>query len=144
MSLMQIVARAVGRVLPVHTALAEMVWGFDKTAQENSDVIKVWLDWSTGFRDDIWPRYLLMQERLYAAVRDVLSRGKGQGMIAPPVNIDAAARLFIGGGHTVALARFAGENQQNIEILIEHLIESIMSLGREAVPAPRPAQFIRN
>ncbi len=137
-SLLKIVTRAVREGVSARTALTEMVTEFDRAAQEDSDVVKVWLDWSTGFRADVWPRYLLMQEQLHAAVRKVLAAGKRRGEISEQMNIKAAARLFIGGGHTVALTRFAGASPQEIEILIDHLIRSIMSIGLEADRATAP------
>jgi TetR/AcrR family hemagglutinin/protease transcriptional regulator len=120
----------------VHEALRLMVTGFDQAARENPDAIKVWLDWSTGFRADVWPRYLRMQERLHAAVRRVLVRGKKEGLLAEGLDPKASARLFVGGGHTVALMRFAGVSAEEIDVLIDHLIRSVTAVGRDD---PRPA-----
>ncbi len=117
----------------VQETLSLMVKGFDKAAQEDPEMIKVWLDWSTGFRADVWPGYLRMQERLHAAVRKALSRGKRAGTLSPQLNTAAAARLFVGGGHTIALARFAGASRREIAILIDHLIKSIMAIGRDGL-----------
>lgn len=119
----------------VHETLSLMVKGFDKAAQEEPEIIKVWLDWSTGFRADVWPGYLRMQERLHGAVRKALSRGKRAGTLSPRLNTAAAARLFVGGGHTIALARFAGASRREIAILIDHLIMSITAIGRDGLGA---------
>jgi TetR/AcrR family hemagglutinin/protease transcriptional regulator len=131
-SLLKIVTGAVREGISVRTALTEMVEGLDRAAREDSEFVKVWLDWSTGFRADVWPRYQLMQEQLLAGVRKVLAAGKRSGEISPRMNIRAAARLFVGGGHTVALTRFAGESQKEIDVLIDHLIRAVMSIGLEA------------
>jgi TetR/AcrR family hemagglutinin/protease transcriptional regulator len=119
----------------VQETLSLMVRGFDKAAQEDPELIKVWLDWSTGFRADVWPGYLRMQERLHGAVRKALSRGKRDGVLSPQLNTAAAARLFVGGGHTIALARFAGATRREITILIDHLIKSIMAIGHDGLGA---------
>ena len=131
-SLLKIVTGAVREGIPARAALREMVEGLDRAAREESDFVKVWLDWSTGFRADVWPRYQLMQEQLLAGVRKVLAAGKRSGEISPRMNIRAAARLFVGGGHTVALTRFAGAGQKEIDVLIDHLIRAVMSIGLEA------------
>lgn len=115
----------------VRETLGLMVRGFDRAAQDDPELIKVWLDWSTGFRADVWPGYLRMQERLHAAVRKALARGKREGALSPHLNTAAAARLFVGGGHTIALARFAGANRREIAILVDHLIKSITAIGRD-------------
>jgi len=137
--LMAIVSDPKIEAAAAHAALSMMVTGFDRAAREQPDVIKVWLDWSTGFRADVWPRYLRMQEKLHAAARRALTRGKRQGILSGQLNTRAAARLFVGGGHTVALMRFAGASQGEIEILIDHLIRSVTCIGLEARISPRQA-----
>lgn len=128
-ALLKIVADSARQATSTFTGLSEMVSGLDRAARETPDIVKVWLDWSTGFRADVWPRYALMQEQLYAAVRKVLTAGKRQGSLSEKLNVKAAARLFVGGGHTVVLARFGGASQDEIEILIEYLIGSVMNIG---------------
>ena len=113
----------------VHEALWLMAHSFDRAVRDDPDVIKVWLDWSTGFRADVWPGYLRMQERLHNAVQKILARGKRLGLLSEALNAKAASRLFIGGGHTVALMRFAGASQREIEILMDHLICGTTSIG---------------
>ena len=108
--------------------LTVMVQGFDQAARDASDVIKVWLDWSTGIRADVWPGYLHFYDGLHAAIGKILLGGKTRGELSPTIDVDAAARLFIGGGHTIALARFAGVPSDEISILIDHLVDSIMSI----------------
>ena len=44
-------------------------------------------------------------------VRKALARGKRTGTLSPRLNTAAAARLFVGGGPTIALARFAGASE---------------------------------
>ena len=136
-SLLKIVSDAVRETTSVFAGLSEMVSGLDRAAQEMPDVIKVWLDWSTGFRADVWPRYILMQEQLHAAARKVLMAGKRQGSLSENLNVKAAARLFVGGGHTVVLARFAGASTSEIEVLIQYLIASVMNIGQVVFQTPR-------
>ncbi|MBL6750062.1 MAG: TetR/AcrR family transcriptional regulator [Nevskia sp.] len=128
--LMRIILDLPVEKLSVREALSMMAEGFDRAAREDSDVIKVWLDWSTGFRADVWPRYLRMQERLLAVVHRVLARGKRQGALSGQLNTKAAARLFVGGGHSVALSRLEGATEQEIRVLVGHLVESVAGIGR--------------
>lgn len=126
--------------LSVHDALASMVAAFDDATRNDPDVIKVWLDWSTGFRDEVWQRYLLMQERVYAAVQRTLTRAKRQGILSERLNAKAAARLFVGGGSTIALARVAGAGEREIQTLTDHLIASVLSIGLTPDPPAVPAK----
>lgn len=111
-----------------------MVAGFDQAARDDSGSIKVWLDWSTGFRADVWLRYLEMQERILVDVRSALARGKRSRELSAQLNVRAAARLFVGGGRTVAFSRFAGASEDEIETLIDHLVRGVISIG---IDSPR-------
>lgn len=71
-----------------------------------------------------------MYAQLLADVRVTLVRGKRSGELSRGLNVDAAARLFIGGGRTVALTRFAGGSEAEIRVLIEHLVSSVVGIGR--------------
>lgn len=93
------------------------------------DFIKVWLDWSTGVSSDLWPRYTVLNGRFIEATQKVLTRGKREGVIPAHLNVKAAARLFIGGGHTVALMQFAGASQSEFDAIIDQLIGMIMEKG---------------
>lgn len=137
--LLAIVTTALAGKPSPRDALAIMAHGFDLAAREDAAVVKVWLDWSTGFRAEVWQSYLELQDKLYEAVRKVLAAGKRQGVLSERLNVKAAARLFIGGGHTIALTRFAGAGQNEIDILTAHLIDSIMAIGCAEVPARVPA-----
>lgn len=112
--------------------LSTIARDFDAAARHDPDVIKVWLDWGTGFRDEVWPRYRVMQERVYEQVRRALARGKRLGELSPAMNVMAATRLFVGGGHTIVLMRLAGAGEREIATLIDHLVKSVISIGREA------------
>ena len=129
--LMAIVDDVEIKKMTARDALSRMVLDFDKAAQEFPEVIKVWLDWSTGFRADVWPRYLTMQDRLLETVRRVLVRGQRAGELSPSIDALSAARLYVGGGHTVALLRFAGGAPADIDRLINHLIRSIIGIRFE-------------
>lgn len=131
-SLLQITERVAAQKLSAQASLSLMVAGFDAAARQDPDVVKVWLDWSTGFRDEVWQGYMQMQERVLADVRSALARGKRQGELSQRLNVRAAARLFVGGGRTVALARFSGASETEIGILIDHLVQSVTSIGLAA------------
>jgi TetR/AcrR family hemagglutinin/protease transcriptional regulator len=129
-ALLPIVLRPNLEKLRANDSLAAMAGDFDRAARDRPEVIAVWLDWSTGFRAKVWPRYLLMQGRLHAAVERALARGKRHGLLPRGLNSKAAARLFVGGGHTIALMRFAGASDREIATLIDHLIKGTTSIGQ--------------
>ena len=110
-------------------SLLRIVRDFDQAACATPETVKVWLDWSTGFRADVWDRYLVFEHAVQSDVGRILARGKRRHELSKDLNVAAAARLFIGGGRTVALARFAGLSGREVNALILHLVEGIVGFG---------------
>lgn len=134
--LIEVVSTALGGRKSVHEALRLLAVNFSNAAREKPDMTKVWLDWSTGVRADVWARYMALLERLYGIAQKLLERGKQEGVIPPALNARAAARVYLGGGHTVALMKFSGATPREFEAVIEHLVRGAMGLGvGEDLPA---------
>ncbi|MDO8839408.1 MAG: TetR/AcrR family transcriptional regulator [Parvibaculum sp.] len=132
--LIEIVSRSLGGPKSVSEALTELAVNFARDAKDKPDMIKVWLDWSTGVRADVWPRYMDVLERLHGIARKVLERGKREGVIPQGLNVKAAARVYLGGGHTVALMQFSDATSSEFEAVIDHLVRAAMGMGVEAAP----------
>lgn len=130
--LLDMAAESLGSSLPVYDALILLATRFTHDALERPDMIKVWLDWSTGVRADVWPRYLDVLDQLHEAARKVFMRGKREGLLGEGVNVKAAARIYIGGGHTVALMQFAGATRGDMDKLIDQLVRGVMGIGMDA------------
>lgn len=99
---------------------------FARDALDQPNVVKVWLDWSTGISSPVWPEYLRVLERLHGAVIKVLTRGKRMKIVPPDLDTRAAARTFAGGGHTVALMQFAGIAPREVDAVIDQLVGGAM------------------
>ena len=134
--LIEIVSCSLDDAKPVHEALEALAVNFSRDAKEKPDMIKVWLDWSTGVRADVWPRYMDVLERLHEIAEKILERGKREGVIPPALNVKAAARTYLGGGHTVALMQFSGAKPHEFDAVIGHLVRAAMGLGLDAPPPP--------
>ncbi len=52
------------------------------------------------------------------------SRGKREGVLPASLNVKAAARLYLGGGHTLALMQFADASEPEVEALIARVPRS--------------------
>jgi TetR/AcrR family transcriptional regulator, hemagglutinin/protease regulatory protein len=127
--LLRTVSEALGGDKTVFEALTTSAVNFSQCALTDPDRIKVWLDWSTGVRADVWPRYLDLLATLQGFAEAVFVRGKVTGQVSPALDVKAAARLYIGGGHTVALMMFSGATPDDRAALIDHLVRSIIDLG---------------
>lgn len=113
----------------IHDVLKRLAVRFAEDAILRPDLIKVWLDWSTGVRAGIWPRYLALLEQLHATARRIIAKGRADGTLSASVDVDSVARLFIGGGHTLALMQFGGAKPREMLLFAEHLVQSIMNIN---------------
>lgn len=93
--------------------------------------IRVWLDWSTAVREDIWNQYVALQVRIIARFRELIASGKAVEDIASAADSDDAAHLLVGQGHMLVLMRLAGVDAKRVSHFIDHLVDS-------TIPPPRP------
>ena len=129
--LLEMVLGTLGGQGSVHDCLMDLATQFTQSARVDPDLFKVWLDWSTGVRAELWPRYIKLNDRFNEAAQKLLSRGKREGVVPESLNVKAASRLYIGGGHTVALMQFAGVSKREIDLFNDHLVASAMGFGSE-------------
>ena len=126
-----IAADFLGADKPVYDVLVGLAQGFAADSERRPDLIKVWLDWSTGVDATTWARYLEVLDRLHAAARRVFERGKKEGLLSDRLDESAAARIYIGGGHTVALMQFAGVSHDQLDKVIDQLVRGVMGIGMD-------------
>jgi TetR/AcrR family hemagglutinin/protease transcriptional regulator len=122
---------------PAHDALIRLATHTADMALREPDIVRVWLDWSTGVSADVWPQFLLMQRRLQALIESVLI-GSGDGgaeLLAPYVK--SAARLFVGGAHTLALMRFENVCVSELELFIDQMVSGVMAASGLRGTRPR-------
>ena len=117
-----------GKPLEVLTELATRTADM---ALHEPDTVRVGLDWSTGVRADVWPRFLVLQRQLQALVASVLVR---DGAAVPAdVAVKSAARLFVGGAHTLALMRFEDVDDTELKVFIDQMVGGVLRV----LPPPR-------
>ena len=110
----------------VQGALTDLAAAFLKTGiDDDPDLIKVWLDWSTAIHEKVWRDYQTLQEELHRRVRNVLSRAKREKVLPQDFNTMAAARIYIGTGHTLQLMIFDGASKQELQKAQKHLLRSV-------------------
>ena len=106
-------------------ALTDLAAAFLRTGFEDPDLIKVWLDWSAGIRETVWPDYQSLLAELHRRVRNVLSRAKREKTLPKNFNTMAAARIYIGTGHTLQLMIFDGASRQELIKAQKHLMRAV-------------------
>lgn len=112
----------------VYERLFRLALRFGQDARDRADLILVWLDWSTGVRSPVWDRYLFRLDKLHRSVEAVLHEDLGKTLSAQDISI--RAKLYVGGGHTLALMQFAGATDEEITQTSEDLARQALLKGR--------------
>ena len=126
-------ARAGAYAMSAREALTTLARHTADMAVEQPDTVRVWLDWSTGVRADVWPRFLALQGQLQAHVRALLARGAPDSPA-----LDSAARLFVGGAHTLALMRFEQVSAAELALFIDQMVGGALVALRPDRPETLP------
>jgi len=109
-------------------ALYKLMSAFAEAANTDTDMVRVWLEWSTSIRDDTWPKYLEFQERIIDRLRQIIIAGKHAGTVAADVEPEDAARIVVGDAHMVALMQFAHQPSADMDRFLRHLVESVLKI----------------
>ena len=99
-----------------------------KGSETHTDMVRVWLEWSTSVRDDTWPKYLAFQEGVIKRLQDLIARGQKEGQVPPDVDPEDAARITVGDAHMVVLMHFARQTARDMDRFLRHLVESVLKI----------------
>lgn len=124
-AIVAMVAESDAPTAPVRDALTTLARHTADMAVDQPDVVRVWLDWSTGVRADVWPRFLALQGQLQGHVGAILAREAAAGPA-----LATAARLFVGGAHTLALMRFEQVSAAELALFIDQMVGGTMAAIR--------------
>lgn len=113
-----------GGDLPVPRVLWEHAVVFAESVDSHPDYARVWLDWSTAIRDEVWPRYLGFQERLVSVLRRTVARGQREGAFAADVDAEDVARFLVSSAHMVAQMKFTRCAPERVERFMRTVIRA--------------------
>lgn len=115
---------------PVPELLVQTGLAFTEAVGSHPAHARVWLDWSTAFRGDVWPRYLAFQARVVALLKGTMVRGKRDRSLARTLDADDATRLLVGSAHMLAQMKVMGRDRRQVEHFLRTLIDGFRA------PAP--------
>lgn len=121
-AIVDMVTGALATPAPMPATLARLARHTADMARDQPDSVRVWLDWSSGVRTDVWPQFLALQQRLQAMVEAVLVADA-----TPDRRSRSAARLFVGGAHTLALMRFEGIGDADLALFIDQMVGGVLA-----------------
>jgi TetR/AcrR family hemagglutinin/protease transcriptional regulator len=94
-------------------------------AADQPELVRVWLDWSAGVRAETWPQFVALQSRLHRLVAGILSRHPDADPADP--QLASAARLFVGGAHTLALMHFENVSSDRRDIFVGQMVAGALA-----------------
>ncbi len=106
--------------------LLEHIRAFSESVETSPAHARIWLDWSTAVRDEIWERYLEFIERILAIVAATLARGQRDGVISNTSAPRDQARLLVGSAHMIALMKISGSPADQLDHFIATLIGAVI------------------
>ncbi len=125
------------RRAPAREVIAAHGRAFRESIETHPHHARVWLDWSTAFRDEIWPRYLAFNERLVANHERTIRRGQREGQIPSSLDPEASARLLIGSAQMVAQMKLSEFDPAKLERVARTVLAA--ALGEASSPLSNPA-----
>ena len=117
-----------GRDLPAPRLMLDHAMTFANSVDTHPDYARVWLDWSTAIRDEVWPRYLEFQGRVIRIMEKTIRRGQREGLLAANVDPGDEAHLMFISAHMIAQMKFARESPERIERFLQTLVR--IAIGR--------------
>jgi TetR/AcrR family hemagglutinin/protease transcriptional regulator len=96
---------------------------FADSVDTHPDYARVWLDWSTAMRDEIWPQYLEFQENIVGIIANTIRRWqRGRGLSEEAAEDDA--RLIVGSAHMIAQLKFTRCAPEKVDHFLRTLVRS--------------------
>jgi TetR/AcrR family hemagglutinin/protease transcriptional regulator len=137
--LIDMAERVHGRPAPAARNLLDHARAFAESVETHPDHARVWLDWSTAIREDVWPRYLAFQDRVLAILARTIRRGQREGDLPAHVEPEDVARLVVGSAHMVAQMKFSRRPPQEVERFLRALVAAALGGLDPAADAREPA-----
>lgn len=111
---------------PAEEVLLEHGRRFRDSIDSHPDFATILLDWASGVRSRVWPRYLSFSDRMVAQHRATIERGIEEGTIDPGLDAEAAARIIIGYAQTSAQMRLARVEPERSEQLSRRIVTAML------------------
>lgn len=110
-------------LLPAPQVMLNHAKTFADSVDTQPDYARVWLDWSTAIRDEVWPRYLQFQERVVQIVENTIRRGQREGSLSPAIDPSDEAHLLFGSAHMIAQMKFTRQSPEKISRFLDTLVQ---------------------
>jgi TetR/AcrR family hemagglutinin/protease transcriptional regulator len=124
--------------LPAPQILLGHGFAFANSVDTHPDHARVWLDWSTAIRDEVWPRYLIFQSHVVRVLEKTIRRGQREKDFAVDIDPEDNAHLMFGSAHMIAQMKFSRQTPEKIERFLYTLVRVAIG-GRPLEDGPDSA-----
>ena len=101
---------------------------FADSVETHPDYARVWLDWSTAIREEIWPRYLDFQEGMVAKLERTIRRWQRERGVENESEAEDDARLIVGSAHMLAQMKFTRVAPERVDHFLRTLVRATLGL----------------
>jgi len=133
--LSEITESAAAPGVPPLETLRQIAHSWDRAVDLQTDLARIWLDWSTAVDDVLWTRYLAFYDWANALIAAAIERGQKSGDLRRDLHAEDASRIFLGAAYTVHQAKIRGAPNAEVDRIIDGLIALFQSPG---APPARP------
>ncbi len=119
---LDMVQRAHGRPGTAAERLLFQAREFARGVDTHPHHARIWLDWSTAVREEVWQRYLAFYDEALATVARTIEEGQREGTFASGVPAEDAARLVIGAAYAVMQMKLRATPERRIARMVESLV----------------------
>lgn len=80
---------------------------FLRLAKDNTNLVKIWLEWGASVRDDSWPRFMDFQAKIIEIIAPTIQAGLDKGQMNSQLSAQELGQILLGQSHPVTLCSFA-------------------------------------
>lgn len=124
-----IVRKVADAAANAHSAIERILLAFAESIDVDPDMARVWLDWSTAIRSDVWVRYLAFHQQACGLIRDLLLVGQREGSLRRSIDASDAARVIVGLAHMIAQMKFSGSSTAEVHRAVHVLLLNYIGGG---------------
>ncbi len=110
--------------VPVQTNLTTICHQLIELVRLDTHWLKVWFEWSTSTRDEIWPLYISLNKNSLMLLQSLFKNGIDKGEICDKQDPEALSRMF----HGICYAIYIQANREEDRKNIDKLADSFLSM----------------
>lgn len=106
--------------------LKSVLRAFAQLADDEPDIIKIWMDWSTIISSPTWAAYESFQDEVLKTFEAYIEEGINDGTLRGDLNAVIGAHMIMGSGHMIAQMKFRHRDNQLIDEFIENIVHNAL------------------